>query len=119
MSISASTIIHTDFGKFRVCYHKYKDDFCISFSKGNLKIGIPIVRIHSACLFGEVLRSIHCDCDHQIVEAMRKIKKHGNGVIIYSYKEGRGIGIEKKIRAMEIQRSMKCDTVEEFKKLGL
>lgn len=76
--------------------------------------------MHSACLFGEAFRSIHCDCDSQIAETMKKIKKHGNGVIIYSYSsEGRGIGLEKKIKAMEIQRIAKCDTVDACKKLGL
>ncbi len=39
-------------------------------------------------------------------------------MIIYAYQEGRGIGLEKKIKAMEIQRVKMCDTIEAFKKLG-
>lgn len=50
---------------------------------------------------------------------MRFIKRHGRGVIVYSYQEGRGIGIEKKIKEMEIQRTKGYDTVEAFKKLKL
>ena len=119
MAISTSTFISTDFGLFRVCYHKNKTGICISFSKGDLSKGTPIVRFHSACLFGEAFHSIQCDCDSQILNAMRLIKRQSNGVIIYTYQEGRGIGIEKKIKAMEIQRLSKCDTVEAFKKLGL
>lgn len=118
MAILASTFIHTDFGRFRVCYHKSKAGICISFSKGDLSKNIPIIRFHSACLFGEAFHSLHCDCDSQIINTMRLIKRYGRGMIVYTYQEGRGIGLEKKIKAMEIQRVENCDTVEAFKKLG-
>jgi len=102
MAITASTIIKTEFGDFKV----------------DLQHNEPIVRLHSACLFGEAFRSLHCDCSHQITETMRLIQENGNGVIIYSYQEGRGIGLKNKIKAMEVERTNKVDTVEAFKKLG-
>ena len=118
MAILASTILTTKFGPFKVNYHKNKKYQCISFSYGNLTKGVPIVRLHSACLFGELFKSLHCDCGEHIPKAMKIIQKHGNGIIIYSYQEGRGIGLLKKIKAMEIQRTKNCDTVEAFKLLG-
>ena len=119
MPITASTIIKTKFGDFKVCFHETKCDACVSFSQSDLTKGEPTVRIHSACLFGEVFHSLHCDCLHQITQTMALIQKNKCGVIVYSYQEGRGIGLKRKIEAMEIQRVENCDTVEAFKKLGV
>jgi len=119
MAITSSTIIKTEFGNFRVCFHETKHNKCVSFSQGDLSKNTPIVRLHSACLFGEVFHSLHCDCYHQLTETMRLIRVNKCGVLIYSFQEGRGIGLKKKIQAMEIQRIEKCDTVDAFKKIGL
>jgi GTP cyclohydrolase II len=119
MVIVASTVLKTEFGDFKVCYHETKNGSCTSFSQGKLNENTPIVRMHSACLFGETFHSLHCDCAHQLKNTMSQIHKNKHGVIIYSYQEGRGIGLKKKIQAMEIQLTKKCDTVEAFNKLGL
>jgi len=117
--IKAQTVLKTKYGNFKVSYHQFKNKSCISFSHGNLSKRIPIVRIHSSCLFGEGFHSLHCDCDYQLTETMKLIEKNKSGIIIYSYKEGRGIGLKRKIQAMEIEKIRKCDTVEAFKILGL
>jgi|SRR3989344_3021501 len=118
MAIATSTIIRTAFGNFKVCFHETEKGSCVSFSQGDLSKDNPIVRFHSACLFGEAFHAIDCDCYHQLAESMALIHKNNCGVIIYSYQEGRGIGLKKKIEALEIQRIESCDTVEAFKKLG-
>lgn len=118
MAITAKTIIQTGFGPFNVSYHKIDDNEFVSFYYGDVTTGNPIVRIHSACLFGEAFHSSHCDCSHQLTETMRVIVQNGSGVIIYAYDEGRGIGLENKIKAMEIERVEGIDTVEAFKRLG-
>jgi len=86
---------------------------------GDITKGQPIVRIHSSCLFGEALHGLDCDCRQQLDATMKLIRRHGNGVVIYQFAEGRGIGIEEKIRALEIQRTQKVDTVEAFKIMNL
>lgn len=116
--IIAQTILLTKYGKFKVSYHQFKNKFCISFSKGQLDKKIPIVRIHSSCLFGEAFHSMHCDCDYQLTQTMKLIEENKAGIIIYSYNEGRGIGLKRKIQTMEIERTKKVDTVEAFKFLG-
>lgn len=116
--ISASTVLQTKYGPFKVNYHEFDESACVSFSYGDITKNNPIARFHSACLFGESFLSLDCDCNYQVAQTMEAIVKSGAGIIIYSYQEGRGIGLKNKIKAMEIERVENCDTVEAFKKLG-
>src|SRR5580700_5200951 len=65
--------------------------------------GAPLVRIHSQCFTGDVLRSLRCDCGDQLELAMRTIAAEGCGVLIYEHQEGRGIGLMAKLRAYALQ----------------
>lgn len=115
--IRSSTILNTHYGDFRVSYHEINSDFCVSLALGNIESPGSIVRLHSSCLFSEALHSIDCDCDLQLSKAMEVISKEGQGVIIYLYQEGRGLGLANKITAMEVQRTQLCDTVDAFNSL--
>ncbi len=119
MSITTKTILKLQYGDFTTCYHETKTGECISLSYGDITKPLPVVRIHSSCLFGESFLSLHCECRNQLEETLKQIKKNGSGVIIYTYAEGRGIGLEKKIKAMEVQRTKNLDTVQAFEFLGL
>lgn len=119
MVITYSTELDLEAGTFLVSYHLTKYGEVLSFKLGDCSTGEPYVRLHSACLFGEAFLSKHCDCKDQLQNSLKKIADHGRGIIMYGFQEGRGIGIEKKIKAMEIQRVENIDTVEAFAKLGL
>ena len=63
----------------------------------------PLVRIHSECLTGDVFASVRCDCGPQLEEAQRRIAAEPRGALIYLRQEGRGIGLEAKLRAYRHQ----------------
>ena len=85
---------------------------------GKPDFSVPVlVRLHSACLTGDVFGSRRCDCGDQLNLALKRLEKIGGGIVLYLPQEGRGLGLVNKMRTYQMQDDG-LDTVDANTTLG-
>jgi GTP cyclohydrolase II len=122
----ASVDFPTRWGRFRMIGFERdlpgngwpRRESALALLMGDLRSQPPLLRIHSQCLTGDALGSLRCDCGQQLQLAFSMIAQEGAGILIYEEQEGRGIGLQAKLQAYELQ-DLGHDTVEANEQLGL
>jgi GTP cyclohydrolase II len=93
-----------------------RDQVAIIIGKPDLS-GVVDVRLHSACLTGDLFGSLKCDCGDQLRDTVARMAKGQGGVLLYLDQEGRGNGIANKMKAYRLQ-SQGYDTYDADEVLG-
>ena len=97
----AESVLPTRHGDFRmIAYSSDVDnELHVALVRGDLSSEarqkeLPLVRVHSHCLTGDVFGSTACDCHAIIERSLRAIAEAGRGVFVYLHHTGRGFQID-------------------------
>jgi GTP cyclohydrolase II len=93
-----------------------RDQVAIVVGKPDLTKPVT-VRLHSACLTGDLFGSLKCDCGDQLRRTVAFMAQNEGGILLYLDQEGRGNGIANKIRAYKLQ-AQGYDTYDADEVLG-
>ena len=66
-----------------------RKETAVALIMGDIHTEIPLVRIHSQCLTGDVFGSLRCDCRQQLELALATIADAGAGILLYEARRQR------------------------------
>jgi GTP cyclohydrolase II len=120
-SLAIAGEAHVPLDSVRTRFVVFRDAFGddpVAVIVGTPDLSKPVpVRLHSACLTGDVFGSRRCDCGDQLKLALARLQEAGGGIILYLSQEGRGVGLANKMRTYKLQDGG-LDTVDANTTLG-
>jgi 3,4-dihydroxy 2-butanone 4-phosphate synthase/GTP cyclohydrolase II len=100
----AESVLSTKYGDFKmIAYSSDVDnELHVALVRGDLQQcgrgmdtdHLPLVRVHSHCLTGDVLGSTSCDCREMVEKSLEAIAETHCGVFVYLHHTGRGFQID-------------------------
>lgn len=115
----SDTFLTNIYGRFR--FITYKDGvgkYYYVFSHGEIRNKNNVFcRVHSACVTAETFFATNCDCREQLINAFISCQQL-DGLIIYLPQEGRGNGIEAKLKQIELEEKTQIDIISAYKIIG-
>ncbi|MCO6183655.1 GTP cyclohydrolase II [Leuconostoc fallax] len=118
-TVKQGTTVHlpSTYGDFNLTEYRGNDgEPHLLMQSRQLSTGIPLVRVHSECLTGEIFGSLRCECGPQLHKALEIINQEG-GAVVYLRQEGRGIGLHEKLKTYVLQENQ-YDTYDANVALG-
>ncbi|ASC73511.1 Riboflavin biosynthesis protein RibBA [Halomicronema hongdechloris C2206] len=105
IELQAESIVPSYFGDYRMLVFLEKpgdlQHIAVVFGYPEKEL-VPLVRVHSACVTGEIFRASNCDCREQLDYAFSLFRKEGHGILVYLDQEGRGNGLPAKLKTMKL-----------------
>lgn len=120
LTIASNASVPLDSGRCArfVVFRDAMGDSPVAIIVGKPDFSKPVlVRLHSACLTGDVFGSRRCDCGDQLSLAIKRLEEIGGGIVLYLPQEGRGLGLANKMRTYQMQDDG-LDTVDANTTLG-
>ncbi|EQD39113.1 GTP cyclohydrolase II [mine drainage metagenome] len=129
VSDKSSGYIENKYGQFYLHYVDVNDEwgtYLVLVKARRYSDYMPIfgndevyLRIDSGCATGYIFDDATCDCRLQLEHAMSMIAKNGSGMVIMSEaQDGRGFGLEFKLKTLTAIKDLGIDTVSAFNRVS-